>query len=90
VSDLDVWKGNFGLPESSVLTAAVAALVAEEESPASAAIKGEEELGTAREQSAREALFAAGDFSRLFGLGGDGEFENSLRRWGRASLARRG
>ncbi|MBL9161163.1 MAG: hypothetical protein JNL18_00315 [Planctomycetaceae bacterium] len=92
--DLDVWQENFGLPESlapeSAVTAAVAAMVAEEESMATATIEGEGQLGTAREQSAREALFAAGDFSRLFGLSGDGEFENSLRRRGRAPLARRG
>lgn len=92
--DLDVWKENFGASESlapeNAVTAAVAALVAEEESLATAATDDEDELGTAREQSAREALFAAGDFSRLFGLSGDGEFENSLRRRGRAPLARRG
>lgn len=92
--DLDVWQENFGTPESlgpeSTVTAAVAALVAEAESLTSAEVDGEDELGTAREQSAREALFAAGDFSRLFGLGGDGEFEASLRRRGRAPLARRG
>ena len=43
-----------------------------------------------RRDAARDALFAAGDFSRLFGLGGEGELENSLRRRGRAPLARRG
>lgn len=92
--DLDVWKENFGTPESlapeSAVTAAMAALVAEEESLSTATIDGEDELGTAREQSAREALFAAGDFSRLFSLGWNEEFETSLRRRGRAPLARRG
>ena len=92
--DVDVWKENFGTPESlapaSAVTAAVAAMVAEEESLTSAEVDGEGELGAAREQSAREALFASGDFSRLFALGGDGEFENLLWRRGRAPLARRG
>ncbi|MBA4106987.1 MAG: hypothetical protein C0485_14660 [Pirellula sp.] len=97
-SDLGVWKENFGAPESLPPVGSVsqvAALVADEEDAADAEfaaanLNGAMDDAAEPGQRARDALFAAGDFSRLFGLGGDGEFENSLRRWGRAPLARRG
>jgi ELWxxDGT repeat protein len=94
--DLDVWRERFGSPESAAQqngTVAAVALVAEEEDTAAAGLAAASramEDATEPSQRARDALFAAGDFSRLFGPGGDGEFENSLRRRGRVSLARRG
>jgi hypothetical protein len=96
--DLKVWKENFGAPESLTPAGAdsqAAALVADEEDAAdaefaAASLSGAMDDAAEPGQRARDDLFAAGDFSRLFTLGGDGEFENSLRRRGRAPLARRG
>ncbi len=113
--DLEVWRENFGTPESlaqsSAVSVAMAALVAEEDigdegqvaasrvapeipplAPRRHGPSSTFEGGgvMSRREAARDALFAAGDFSWLFGLGGDGEFENLLRRRGRAPLARRG
>jgi ELWxxDGT repeat protein len=95
--DLDVWRENFGLPESASPlneVATMAALVAEEEDSAEAefaatSLSGAMDDAAEPGQRARDALFAGGDFSRLFGLGGDGEFENSLRRRGRGVGVRR-
>lgn len=93
--DLSVWKVNFE-PSATTLqqnavTAAIAELAAEEEiADENESLAAESESGPERGERARDALFAAGDFSRLFGVGGDGEFETSLWRRGRASLARRG
>jgi hypothetical protein len=100
--DLDVWRDNYGLPESSSpqggVATTMAALVADEKLTTDAAAMTTMATNSpdapadaaAARQRAREAIFAAGDFSRLFGLGGEGDLETSLRRRGRASLARRG
>ena len=97
--DLNVWRENFGTSggaAASGVAVSVAALVADEDESAgaklAAAIVGDfEDKYAGLGDRAREALFAAGDFSRLFLAGGD-EAENrwALRGRGRASLARRG
>ncbi|QDT75388.1 ELWxxDGT repeat protein [Lacipirellula limnantheis] len=73
--DLDAWEDNFGAPESaspsSGVAAAVAAILADEEAGtdgASTTTTSQGSLGSAAGVSpwAREAIFAAGDFSLLF------------------------
>lgn len=97
--DLDVWQENYGSPDAASLESGVAAappaLIADEELATDATLTTASSRGSLENAAdahllAREAIFAAGDFSRLFGLGGEGELENSLRRRGRAPLARRG
>jgi hypothetical protein len=93
--DLDVWADNFGSPEPtspSSGVAGVAAIFADEESAAGTASTTTASQGSFDNTAdshirAREAIFAAGDFSRLFGLGGEGEVETSLRRRGRGGRA---
>lgn len=97
--DLDVWRENFaapgGITAASRAVVSVAALVAEEEESADAGLETSlrddaEDEGFGRDESARKALFAAGDFSWLFPAGGD-DGAKHWRRWrGRAPLARRG
>jgi ELWxxDGT repeat protein len=92
--DLDVWKENFGSPEPLLQENAVAALVAAEELEAdnelvalpSAAVGS----ASSPREAARDALFAAGDFSRLFVMTGEEDGERPSWRRGRAPLARRG
>ncbi len=89
-----MWKENFGSPEPLLQANAVAALAAAEEleadhelvAPPSAAIGS---MSSQRE-AARDALFAAGDFSRLFGQATEAEAGGSIWRRGRAPLERRG
>ncbi|MBL9161161.1 MAG: hypothetical protein JNL18_00305 [Planctomycetaceae bacterium] len=73
--DLDAWEDNFGAPESaspsSGVAAAVATILADEEAGtdgASTTTTSQGSLGSAAGVSpwAREAIFAAGDFSLLF------------------------
>jgi ELWxxDGT repeat protein len=92
--DLDVWQENFGSPEPLLQENAVAALAAAEELEAdhelvalpSAAVGS----GSIPRETARDALFAAGDFSRLFAVTGDEDGDRFSWRRGRAPLARRG
>ena len=93
-TDLEAWKGHFGTAsmQSEGAAAVAPALAANEEMAAGTAatsFAASEDIAATR-RLARDAIFAAGDFSRLFGLGGEGDVETSLRRRGRASLARRG
>lgn len=98
--DLAVWRESFGLPESESQqhgrAVVAAALLAEDEESADAALaaaNASTAMGDGAEPSqlARDALFAAGDFSRLFSARDDNGMEGSWRRRGRlAPLARRG
>jgi len=74
--DLDAWEDNFGSPESASpaggVAAAVAAILADEEAGTDGASttttsQGSLESIAGVSQRAREAIFAAGDFSLLFG-----------------------
>jgi ELWxxDGT repeat protein len=93
-SDLDVWKENFGSPEPLLQENAVAAVTAAEELDADHELVAlpSAALGSASipHEAARDALFAAGDFSRLFVMTGDEDGDRLLRPRGRAPLARRG
>jgi ELWxxDGT repeat protein len=92
--DLAVWKESFGLPEPLLQENAVAAVAAAEEldedhelvALPSAAL----DSASIPREAARDALFAAGDFSRLFVMTGDEDGDRLLRPRGRAPLARRG
>ncbi|MBA4106989.1 MAG: hypothetical protein C0485_14670 [Pirellula sp.] len=99
--DLDVWRDHFETPEPSwqenAVATTTAAMVAEEENGAGSERRsltevmiGESESEAAGQQSARDALFAAGDFSRLFVTLGETEKILANGRRGRAPLARRG
>lgn len=94
IGDLDVWLDNYGLPESastqSGVAAAVTAIMADEEAAAGGTLtavisQSSSKVTADSHQRAREAIFAAGDFSRMFGFGSVEDTEPSLRRRGRAA-----
>lgn len=90
--DLDLWKGAFDEPpalvasaaavaeSSSAVAFAMEASSVEEAFDDEPAFSGETVAIDDDHFSAREAIFAAGDFSRLYGVGHGGEVESLLGR----------
>ncbi|WP_172992252.1 ELWxxDGT repeat protein [Lacipirellula parvula] len=98
-SDLDVWKNHFGssTPSTAASSAAVAAFVApaitaadefeiDEFNATAAAVSTTEAGATSSRLAARDALFAAGDFSRVSTIESATESWGVNRRRGRTSL----
>lgn len=90
--DLDQWKANFGDPTTGLAVASMAGESSTDVAVEAAIVSLDVALDDEFEQSAgvtalegnrhyaRDALFAAGDFSRLYALGYEGETETLLGR----------
>ena len=88
--DLDMWVDHFGEPAASAAAqvSAAAALVAAEETEVGVDSFAVIVAESARSETARDALFAAGDLSRLFAADRDANEEWLTRRRGRAGRGR--